>query len=219
MAVRRVVLDTETTGLYHEGGDRMIEVACVELDDTLMTGKTYQTYINPGRRIDAGAAKVHGITEVFLEGKPEFPEIVGPLMDFIANDEIIAHNSAFDVGFLNMELGHIGRDPVSNPITCTWKMAKTLRPGKRNSLDGLAAAFKIKTTRDAGLHGALQDAILLAKVYSHLRAMTPSGDLDLKQAAEIHDMVELPAVILRDNTPEELELHRKWCAAVGVKPF
>jgi DNA polymerase-3 subunit epsilon len=219
MATRRIVLDTETTGLYYEGGDRMIEVACVELDGTLMTGKTYQTYMNPGRRIDAGATKVHGITDMFLDGKPEFSEIVGPLLEFMGNDEIIAHNSAFDLGFLNMELEHIGRPALTNPVTCTWKLAKRLRPGQRNSLNGLAAAFKIQTTRVDGLHGAMRDAILLAKVYSYLQAMEPSADLDLKPLTENRGMVELSPVILRENTPEELAAHRKWCADVGVRPF
>lgn len=219
MGSRRIVLDTETTGLYYEGGDRLIEIAGVELDGTIMTGKTFQTYVNPGRRIDPGATKVHGITDVFLEGKPEFSDIVGPLLDFIANDELIAHNAAFDLGFLNMELEHVGKDPVKNAVICTWKWARRVRPHQRNSLNALAHAFRIQNTRTDGLHGALRDAVLLAKVYSHLHAMEPGGELELNPAPVEHGMVELSPVVSKEATPEELALHRKWCADVGVRPF
>jgi DNA polymerase-3 subunit epsilon len=173
--MRQIFLDTETTGLYHAQGHRVIEIAAVEVVNRRLTKQHFHYYLNPDREIDQGAQEVHGISLEFLQDKPRFPDIVNELLDFIADAELIMHNAPFDVGFLNCELGLIEQKPLESivaKVTDTLKIAKEMRPGQRNSLDALCRHFGIDNSKRT-LHGALLDAELLAEVYM---AMTRGQD-------------------------------------------
>ncbi|PJD93639.1 MAG: DNA polymerase III subunit epsilon [Legionella sp.] len=175
--MRQIALDTETTGIGHEFGHRVIEIGCVELVNRQLTGRTFHTYLNPKRDVDPGAFKVHGISDQFLKDKPEFKAIHPEFMQFIDNAELIIHNAVFDLGFLNAELKHMNH---SNQIEdqCsvidTLVMARKKYPGQRNSLDALCKRYDVDNT-NRQLHGALLDAQILAQVYL---AMT-GGQTDL----------------------------------------
>lgn len=165
--MRQIVLDTETTGLDWRNGDRVIEIGCVELLNRSLTGRHYHVYINPERGIDAEAVAVHGITEEFLADKPKFADIVAEFEDFVRDAELVIHNASFDVGFLDHELGLLGRERLGglcSGVTDTLKMAKEQNPGKKASLDALCDRYEIDNGHRA-LHGALLDAELLAEVY------------------------------------------------------
>lgn len=168
--MRQIVLDTETTGLSAEGGDRIIEIGCVELVARKLTGQNKHWYLNPERDSHEDALKVHGISNEFLRDKPKFAAVADELMAYVAGAEIIIHNAAFDVGFLNKELELLGRKPFTAhvaKITDTLAMAKEMYPGKRNSLDALCDRLGVDNS-GRKLHGALLDAELLADVYINL---------------------------------------------------
>lgn len=168
--MRQIVLDTETTGLSAEGGDRIIEVGCVELLNRKLTGHNKHFYLNPGRDSHEDALKVHGISNEFLRDKPKFAEVADELLEYLQGAEIIIHNAGFDVGFLNKELELIGRPPFRTfvaSVTDTLVMAKEMFPGKRNSLDALCERLEVDNSGRT-LHGALLDAELLADVYINL---------------------------------------------------
>ncbi|MEW5903208.1 MAG: DNA polymerase III subunit epsilon [Pseudomonadota bacterium] len=162
--MRRVVLDTETTGLDPRQGHRIIEVAAIELHGRKVSGRTFHRYINPEREIDEGAAAVHGLTLDRLQDEPRFAEIAPALLEFIDGAELIIHNAPFDMGFLNAELGLMGLPPLDNPVLDTLKLAKELHPGKKNNLDALCDRYQIDNSHRT-LHGALLDTELLAEVY------------------------------------------------------
>ncbi len=167
---RQIVLDTETTGLSAEGGDRIIEIGCVELVARKLTGNNKHFYLNPGRDSHEDALKVHGISNEFLRDKPRFEAVADELLDYLAGAEVIIHNAAFDVGFLNKELELTGRAPLKQfigSVTDTLAMAKEMFPGKRNSLDALCDRLEVDNSGRT-LHGALLDAELLADVYINL---------------------------------------------------
>ena len=167
---RQIVLDTETTGLSAEGGDRIIELGCVELLNRKLTGNNLHLYFNPGRDSHEDALKVHGISNEFLRDKPKFAEVVDDILQYLQGAEIIIHNAAFDVGFLNKELELVGRPAFHShvaSVTDTLAMAKELYPGKRNSLDALCDRLGVDNSGRT-LHGALLDAELLADVYINL---------------------------------------------------
>jgi len=181
--MRQIFLDTETTGLYHAQGHRVIEIAAVEVVNRRLTKHHFHYYLNPDREIDQGAQEIHGISLEFLQDKPRFPEIAKELIDFIADAELIMHNAPFDVGFLNCEFGLIEHKPVENiaaKITDTLKMAKEMRPGQRNNLDALCKHFGIDNSRRT-LHGALLDAELLADVYMAMTRGQESLMMELNQ--------------------------------------
>jgi DNA polymerase-3 subunit epsilon len=165
--MRQVVLDTETTGLDPKLGHRIIEIACVEMVNRRLTHRHYHRYLNPDRDIDAGAQAVHGISLEFLADKPRFPDIVAEFLDFVGDAELVIHNAAFDIGFLNHELALIKRPPMAGQcagVLDTLRMAREMFPGKRNNLDALCERFAIDNSQ-RNLHGALLDAELLAEVY------------------------------------------------------
>lgn len=167
---RQIVLDTETTGLSAEGGDRIIEIGCVELVARKLTGNNKHFYLNPERDSHEDALRVHGISNEFLKDKPKFADVAPQILDYLQGAEIIIHNAAFDVGFLNKELELTGRAPFSTyvaSITDTLAMAKEMYPGKRNSLDALCDRLGVDNSGRT-LHGALLDAELLADVYINL---------------------------------------------------
>ena len=165
--MRQIVLDTETTGLEWKQGHRIIEVACVEMVDRRLTGRHLHRYINPEREIDEGAQAVHGISLEFLADKPRFAEIVDEFLEFASGGELVIHNAAFDIGFLNYELSLLKRPPIATicpSVLDTLKLAKELHPGKKNNLDALCDRYQINNAHRT-LHGALLDAELLAEVY------------------------------------------------------
>ena len=168
--MRQIFLDTETTGLSADNGDRVIEIGCVELLNRKLTGNNKHFYLNPERDSHEEALKVHGITTEFLKDKPKFEVIADDLLAYLQDAEIVIHNAAFDVGFLNKELELTGRprfkDYVAS-ITDTLVMAKEMFPGKRNSLDALCSRLGVDNSGRT-LHGALLDAELLADVYINL---------------------------------------------------
>jgi DNA polymerase-3 subunit epsilon len=165
---REIVLDTETTGLDPRQGHRLIEIGCIEIDDLLPTGRMFHRLVNPERLIDPDAIRVHGITDEKVRDAPCFREIKSELMAFIGDAPVIAHNAAFDRGFLNHEFGLCGH-PVLDEARwiCTLQLAQKRFPGMGNSLDALCKRFKISLV-ERTLHGALIDARLLAEVYLEL---------------------------------------------------
>jgi DNA polymerase III subunit epsilon len=168
--MRQIFLDTETTGLYPDQGDRIIEIGCVELVNRKLTGNNLHFYLNPGRDSHEEALKVHGITTEFLRDKPKFDAVADELLAYLAGAEIIIHNAAFDVGFLNRELSLIDRGNFRQfvaSVTDTLVMAKELYPGKRNGLDALCDRLGVDNSGRT-LHGALLDAELLADVYINM---------------------------------------------------
>lgn len=216
--MRQVILDTETTGLEYRLGDRVIEVGCVELADRKLTGRRFHRYINPEREIDAGAQAVHGLTNEFLADKPVFAGIVDELVDFIYGAELIIHNASFDVGFLNNELSLLNRgslEGVCAGVIDTLRMARELRPGKRNSLDALCNEYGIDNS-SRQLHGALLDAELLAEVYLSMTRGQESLIMDVETpvvAFQVSDNLEQrgPLRVLR-ATPAELAEHQRVLA-------
>ncbi len=194
---RQIVLDTETTGLSAEGGDRIIELGCVELLNRKLTGNNLHLYFNPGRDSHEDALKVHGITNEFLKDKPKFADMAPQILEYLQGAEIIIHNAAFDVGFLNKELELTGRPPFKTyveSVTDTLAMAKEMFPGKRNSLDALCDRLEVDNSGRT-LHGALLDAELLADVYINL---TRGQDalLMADEPQESSDGVVVPSVDL-----------------------
>ena len=168
--MRQLFLDTETTGLSAEGGDRVIELGCVELVNRKLTGNNLHFYFNPGRDSHEDALKVHGISNEFLRDKPKFQDVAQEILDYVQGAEIIIHNAAFDVGFLNKELELAGQKPFTtfvDGVVDTLVMAKQMYPGKRNSLDALCDRLGVDNSGRT-LHGALLDAELLADVYINL---------------------------------------------------
>lgn len=168
--MRQIVLDTETTGLSAEGGDRIIELGCVELLGRKLTGNNLHFYFNPERDSHEDALKVHGISNEFLRDKPKFAQLSQEILDYLADAELIIHNAAFDIGFLNKELERIGKKPLKayvSGVIDTLAMAKEMFPGKRNSLDALCGRLEVDNSGRT-LHGALLDAELLADVYINM---------------------------------------------------
>ncbi len=166
--MRQIILDTETTGLNARSGDRIIEIGCVEMVNRRLTGNNLHFYINPERDSDPGALAVHGLTTEFLSDKPKFAEIADALRDFVKDAELIIHNAPFDIGFLDAEFALLGLSPFrehcGGEVIDTLVRAKSMFPGKRNSLDALCDRFGISNAHRT-LHGALLDSELLAEVY------------------------------------------------------
>jgi len=167
MLEREIVLDTETTGLSAQSGDRIVEIGCVELINHIPTGKHYHTYTNPERSMPEGAFRVHGLSEQFLADKPLFATIAQQFADFIADSTLIIHNAPFDIGFLNAELLRSGKQPLANPVIDTVQLARQKHPGARVGLDALCKHYNINNSHRT-LHGALLDSEILAEVYLEL---------------------------------------------------
>ena len=195
--MRQIVLDTETTGLSAENGDRIIEIGCVELLARKLTGNNKHFYLNPERDSHEDALKVHGISNEFLKDKPKFSAIAQELLDYLQDAELIIHNAPFDVSFLNKELELIGMQPIKHrvaKVTDSLMMAKEIFPGKRNSLDALCARLEVDNSGRT-LHGALLDAELLADVYINLTRGQNSLMMDVGSAAQ--NGADLPVIDLR----------------------
>ncbi|SDD09136.1 DNA polymerase III subunit epsilon [Aquimonas voraii] len=215
--MRQVVLDTETTGMPVERGHRIIEIGAVEIINRRLTGRTFHHYIHPEREIDEGAQAVHGISLEFLEGKPRFAGIADELIEFLRGAELIAHNAAFDVGFLNAELARLPNTPSVRDlaiVTDTLAMARERYPGQRNSLDALCKRLGVDNGH-RNLHGALLDAELLADVY--LAMTSGQTDLGLAVAAESAAAASARRVSFDPGqlrvvaaSEDDLQAHRAW---------
>lgn len=216
--MRRVVLDTETTGLDPGQGHRIIEVAALELDGRQPTGRHFHRYLHPDREIDPDAIKVHGLTLEFLADKPRFPEICDELLEFLDGAELLIHNAPFDVAFLNAELGRLGRPGVEGicRITCTLAMARDQNPGKRNNLDALCERYAVDNSRRT-LHGALMDTQLLAEVWLALTRGQETLDIAPVAAAPAlapgEVAVDVPLLVVRAS-PDEAALHAAMCERI-----
>jgi DNA polymerase III subunit epsilon len=165
--IREIVLDTETTGLSPQGGDRLVEIGCVELINHIPTGKHFHVYINPLRAMPEEAFRVHGLSDEFLADKPVFRSVAQDFIDFIGDATLVIHNAPFDMGFLNHELTGIGLKTLANPVIDTVMVARQKHPGARVSLDALCKHYGIDNGRRT-LHGALLDSEILAEVYLEL---------------------------------------------------
>ena len=219
--MRQIFLDTETTGLSAEGGDRIIEIGCVELVARRLTGNNRHYFLNPGRDSHEEAFKVHGISNEFLKDKPRFGVIAGELLDYLRGAEIIIHNAPFDISFLNKELELSGQAAIAQcvaKITDSLMMAKEAFPGKRNSLDALCARLEVDNSGRT-LHGALLDAELLADVYINLTRGQNSLMMDANISVQGGDtfqavdlsLISLPLLAANDG---ELAEHEKLLADI-----
>ncbi|WP_086472009.1 DNA polymerase III subunit epsilon [Devosia lucknowensis] len=165
--MREIVLDTETTGLSPTGGDRLVEIGCVELINHIPTGKHFHVYINPQRSMPEEAFRVHGLSEEFLADKALFKDVVDDFLAFIGDATLVIHNAPFDMGFLNHQLEISGHKTLTNPVIDTVMVARQKHPGARVSLDALCKHYGIDNSRRT-LHGALLDSEILAEVYLEL---------------------------------------------------
>jgi len=216
--MREIVFDTETTGLSPAGGDRMVEIGCVEMFNRVETGRTFHSYFNPCRPMPSEAEAVHGLSDRFLSDKPNFHERCEDLLEFIGDSPMVAHNASFDFGFINHELGQCGR-----PLVCTSRMVDTLTiarqkfPGAKHSLDALCSRFGVDRSQRIK-HGALLDAQLLAQVYVELTGGRQIGLTLVAELIEGEGIVQVadadaaPVTILvrpaRPHHPSEAELVR-----------
>ena len=217
--MRQIILDTETTGLSAENGDRIIEIGCVELLNRKLSGNNKHYYLNPERDSHEDALKVHGISNEFLRDKPKFALVADELLDYLHGAELIIHNAPFDVGFLDKELERVGKPRLREfvqGVTDTLRMAKEIYPGKRNSLDALCDRLGVDNSGRT-LHGALLDAELLADVYINLTrgqdaliidagTETPGGSRALRMDLRSFDLPVLRA------TDHELAAHAEQLA-------
>ncbi len=204
--MREIVLDTETTGLDPASGDRIVEIACLELSNHIPTGATFHRYVNPERDMPPGAFEVHGLSTEFLADKPLFGEIVDEFLDFIADAPLVIHNAAFDLRFINAELARLSRVPLPEERAIdTLAIARRRFPGAQASLDALCRRFEIDTTaRDK--HGALIDCDLLARVYLELiGGRQPGLGLDREAGGRAAGPVRV-ARAPRPHAPSEAEL-------------
>jgi DNA polymerase-3 subunit epsilon len=235
--MRQVFLDTETTGLNAFAGDRVIEVGCVEMVERKITGRQLHLYVNPERPSHPDALKVHGLTQEFLSLHPLFGVVVDQLLSFVEGAEVIIHNAPFDLGFLNQELARLGRgnlEAAAARVTDSLKLARSLYPGKSNSLDALCKRLEVNASQRSH-HGALLDAGLLAEVYlrmtrgqkmlavdsqsgrrepTAIALRVPSASRDFVLAA-CADEIELHRALVEDMDSEP-ESRSIWSLSVDV---
>lgn len=197
--MREIVFDTETTGLDPQGGDRLVEIGCIEMVNRVETGRTFHGYFNPQRTMPAAAEAVHGLSDAFLADKPLFAERIGELIEFLGDSPLVAHNAGFDFGFLDMEFALCGAEPVSRDrMVDTVALARVRHPGAKNSLDALCTRYGIDRSHRTK-HGALLDAELLAQVYVEI---TGGRQIGLGLAGEVRAEVTVEAVsLVRQDRP------------------
>jgi DNA polymerase-3 subunit epsilon len=220
--MREIVFDTETTGLDPSSGDRMVEIGCVEMVNRVPTGETFHAYFNPERDMPAGAEAVHGLSAAFLSDKPRFREMAEALLAFIGDSPLVAHNAAFDFGFLNAELAICEREAVCmTRMIDTVALARKRHPGAKLSLDALCTRYGVDRSHRVK-HGALLDAELLAQVYVELTGGRQIG-LELAAEAPSVEIVAMPRRVSaerrhrapRPHAPSAEELARHQ-AFIGV---
>jgi len=224
--MREIVFDTETTGLNPLGGDRMVEIGCIEIFNRVETGRHYHAYFFPERDMPFEAEMVHGLSNAFLSDKPLFADKAEELLDFLEDSPLVAHNASFDFGFLNYELERCGRQTVSmSRMRDTLQLARTKHPGAKHSLDALCVRFGIDRSHRVK-HGALLDAQLLAQVYVELTGGRQIGLGLVAEAGTVAVQRSSGPVITREPRPArphaplaaELERHRAFIAKL-VNPL
>jgi len=224
--MRQIILDTETTGIEPAAGHSVIEIGCVEMINRRLTGRTYHRYINPQRDIPEDAIAIHGLTAEFLSDKPVFKEVMAEFKEFIRGAELIIHNAPFDVGFLNHEftLAGPGNGRISDLATVldTLAMARSMRPGQRNTLDALCKNYMIDNSQRT-LHGALLDSEILADVYLMMTGgqtslvLGHSGETDgVASAVRQVDASDYPLPVIRAST-QELQAHEAMLDRIDKK--
>ena len=216
--MRQIFLDTETTGLSAENGDRIIEIGCIEMLNRRLSGNNLHFYLNPERPSHPDAVRVHGLTDEFLADKPLFAAVVDELLRFLADAEIVIHNAAFDLGFLNAELARLKRPPITRhvaKVTDSLLMAREMFPGKSNSLDALCKRLEVDNSNRA-LHGALLDAGLLADVYLAMTRGQDSLVMDLAQSHVQADAgaIDVSKLIVLAATADEIAAHEAVLDAI-----
>jgi DNA polymerase III subunit epsilon len=218
--MREIILDTETTGLDPAGGDRIVEIAALEIFNGSLTENKFHAYINPERDMPDSAFKVHGISEDFLNDKPTFVYVVDLFLSFIGIDPIVAHNADFDIRFINAELERVGRSPIGNDrVVDTLALARRKHPGASNSLDALCARYGIDRSRRSK-HGALIDSEILAEVYIELKggrqtSLTFSSSKEARLIKPIRGLGErrnpLPSYVDTDDVDRHAIFVEKTC--------
>ena len=214
--MREIVFDTETTGLSPAGGDRMVEIGCIEMIGRVETGRHFHCYFNPERPMPSEAEAVHGLSDIFLSDKPRFADKVEELLEFIGDAPLVAHNASFDMNFLDMEFKRAGFVALSEvcAVTDTLAMAKSKHPGQKNSLDALVRRYEIPQ-RDRTFHGALLDAEILADVYLAMTGGQVSFDMDALSHSEQQNgqsqrqTLDIELAVIHPSA-EELEAHETW---------
>lgn len=227
--MREIIFDTETTGLSHKDGDRIIEIGAVEMVNRFLTGRTFHMFVNPeGRPVHPDALEIHGISDAFLKDKPAFKNVLEEFDAFFSDGNLVAHNAQFDVGFFNAELARVGRAPLERErIIDTLQIAKRKFPGQRNSLDALCNRFDIDNSRREK-HGALLDSELLAEVYLELtggRQATLALDQRQENAAtdrsdqntafQTSQVKRRPKPLPSPLSGEDIERHKKFVESLG----
>lgn len=208
--MREIVLDTETTGLHADQGDRVVDIGCVELINHRPSGKVYHQYINPERGMDSEALAVHGITNEFLQDKPKFNEIADDFLAFIGDDPLIIHNAPFDIGFLNMELSKVDRPLLSmERVIDTLVMARKKYPGSQVNLNALCKRFNVDLSKRT-VHGALVDCELLADVYF---SMILDTELKIQPIEKKEKKISLKNVSRETLPPRKFEISEEELAA------
>ena len=225
--MREIVLDTETTGLNPQGGDRLIEIACVELLNRIPTGREFHRYVNPERDVQAEAVAVHGLSADFLKDKPLFSSVAEEFLGFIGDDGLVIHNAAFDIGFLNAELARVsGPELTMERVTCTLQLARRRHPAGPNSLDALCKRYGIDNSKRTK-HGALMDSLLLAEVYIELLGVRQAAlGLAMEGTAPLNGetgafhkrkAAQRPTPLPSRLTAEAEAEHRAFIETLGVK--
>lgn len=222
--MREIIFDTETTGLSPAGGDRLVEIGCIEMIGRVETGRTFHAYFNPDRSMPSEAEAVHGLSDIFLSDKPRFAERVEELLEFIEDSPLVAHNASFDFGFLNNELSLCGRPAVAmTRMVDTLVMARAKHPGAKHSLDALCTRFGVDRTQRVK-HGALLDAQLLAQVYVELMGgrQIGLGLMAMQEAGAVSDQMAQVDIkrVRREPRPhaptdEEVARHRELIAKIA----
>jgi DNA polymerase III subunit epsilon len=223
--MRQIILDTETTGLEPEQGHRIIEIGCVELLNRRKTGRTFHRYLRPDREIDRGALQVHGITNEFLAQQPRFADVIEELLEFLSGAELIIHNAAFDLAFLDAELKRVPGPSRQMRGLCgvidTLPLARQMHPGQRNTLDALCKRYSVDNSRRE-LHGALLDAQILGDVYLAMTGGQTALILGEEVAVQVDVSFETVAATVRPlaglcivrATADELAAHDRALAVI-----
>lgn len=223
--MRQIILDTETTGLEPEQGHRIIEIGCVEMVNRRKSGRTFHRYLRPDREVDRGAIQVHGLTNEFLAQQPRFADVAEELLEFISGAELIIHNAAFDLAFLDAELKRLPGPLRQTRNICkvidTLPMARQMHPGQRNSLDALCKRYDIDNSHRE-LHGALLDAQILLEVYLAMTggqtALILGETTEANKGAAFEPVARImrPRGVLRilRASEEELVAHERMLAAI-----
>lgn len=225
--MREIVFDTETTGLSPAGGDRMVEIGCIEMIGRVETGRHFHCYFNPERAMPSEAEAVHGLSDIFLSDKPRFADKAEELLEFIGDAPLVAHNAGFDFGFLNYELEQCGRSAICmSRMVDTLILARTRHPGAKHSLDALCTRYGVDRSQRIK-HGALLDAQLLAQVYIELTGgrqiglgLVASAPSAVAEALAPAEAVSRPVREPRPHAaaPEEVARHRAFVARI-VNPL